>query len=266
MPSSLSSLSSLARTLRASLASSGERRLIPAAFLSLFGVLCAQTLLETARDTLFLTHLSVAQLPWIHLALALLTLVAGGASAWMARWRASTSMAWSSSSSRSRSFSSSLWLGAAVTAALGLTLVRGGRAAVYLLFLWSGLFSGLSVTKIWTLLAETIDVSRAKRLYGKLAAGAGVGAVAGAALARIFGPSLSPHGLVLLAAGIVALTALGPGRILAGPVVLAPEGRGEPSPSFGPQAVIRTVVHPYVARLVITTLLATAVATVLDYS
>ena len=257
-----SPLSSPARSLRASLSSSGEARLVPAAFLALFGVLCAQTLLETARDTLFLTHLSVAELPWIHLTLAFLTLAAGGLSAATARWRGR----WRRGPARGTpaSMASSLWLGVAVTAALGVTLVRGNRAAVYLLFLWSGMFSGLSVTKIWTLLAETIDVSRAKRLYGKLAAGAGAGAVTGAALARICGPWLSPHGLVLLAAGIVALTALGPGRVLAGAVGSDPDGRGDSSGR--PGAVIRTIADPYVARLLVTTLLATAVATLLDYS
>jgi AAA family ATP:ADP antiporter len=257
---------SLARALRASLSSSGEARLIPAAFLALFGVLCAQTLLETARDTLFLTHLPVAQLPWIHLTLAFLTLAAGGLSASTARWR----RRWGRGATRRTpapiTSSSSLWLGAVVTAALGLALVRGGRAAVYLLFLWSGMFSGLSVTKIWTLLAETIDVSRAKRLYGKLAAGAGAGAVAGAALARLCGPRLSPHGLVLLAAGIVSLTALGPGRALARPVMSDPDGGGDSSGRPGAGAVVRTVADPYVARLLVTTLLATAVATLLDYS
>src|SRR3954454_8349452 len=66
---------------------SPERRLMVAAFLSLFGVLCAQTLLETARDTLFLTHVPVARLPWVYLTLASLTLVAGGLSPRIARWR-----------------------------------------------------------------------------------------------------------------------------------------------------------------------------------
>ncbi|HEY8925928.1 MAG TPA: HEAT repeat domain-containing protein, partial [Polyangia bacterium] len=260
-------LSFLARSFRASRAAPAEQRVIRAAFLSLFGVLCSQTLLETARDTLFLTHLSVTQLPWIHLLLALLTLVAGGVSAWTARWRGeprrtSPSMV-----------SSSLWLGAAVTGALGLMLVRGSRIAVYLLFLWSGVFSGLSVTRIWTLLAETVDVSRAKRLYGKLAAGAGSGAVAGAALARICGPSSSAPGLVLLAAGLVALTALGPGRALAGS-----DGGDDAEVSFRSQvddrandreivrAFVATVADPHVARLVVTMLLATAVATLLDFS
>jgi hypothetical protein len=90
---------------------SPERRLAVAAFLSLFGVLCAQTLLETARDTLFLTHVPVARLPWVYLTLASLTLVAGGLSPRIARWRdrgwplspASSITRWSSSTgSRSR--------------------------------------------------------------------------------------------------------------------------------------------------------------------
>src|SRR4051812_3125799 len=52
-----------------------ERRLVLAAFFSLFGILCAQSLIETARDALFLTHLPIGRLPWMYLAMAALTFI-----------------------------------------------------------------------------------------------------------------------------------------------------------------------------------------------
>ena len=239
--------------------------MVVAAFLSLFGVLCAQALLETARDTLFLTRIPVARLPWVNLALAVLTLLAGGASPALARWRDRWRRVRSSSSSSSLFLS--LIIGAAITAALGTILADGHHAWVYVLFLWSGMFSALSATKIWMVLAETLDMSRAKQLYGRLAAGGGLGAVVGAALARVVGHWAPPHVLVWLAAAVVALTAVGPALVLARPENAegAAGGEGGRAPS-GIRELAHTVRHPYVGRLLLTTLLATAVATLLDFS
>jgi hypothetical protein len=53
----------------------GERGITLASFLVLFGGLAAHTMLETARDALFLTRLPASQLPWMYLALAALALL-----------------------------------------------------------------------------------------------------------------------------------------------------------------------------------------------
>src|SRR5437867_1751585 len=47
-----------------------ERPGVSGAFLTLFGILAAHTLLETARDALFLARLAPSQLPWVYLAMA----------------------------------------------------------------------------------------------------------------------------------------------------------------------------------------------------
>jgi hypothetical protein len=47
-----------------------ERALTAIAFLVLFGILAAHTILETARDALFLARLPPSQLPWMYLAMA----------------------------------------------------------------------------------------------------------------------------------------------------------------------------------------------------
>src|SRR5262247_3273590 len=52
-----------------------ERRGFIGAFLILFGILAAHTLLETARDALFLARLPPSQLPWVYLAMAVVAVV-----------------------------------------------------------------------------------------------------------------------------------------------------------------------------------------------
>ncbi|PYQ20673.1 MAG: hypothetical protein DMF79_09840, partial [Acidobacteria bacterium] len=47
-----------------------ERRGAVAAFLTIFGILAAHTLLETARDALFLARLPASRLPWVYLIIA----------------------------------------------------------------------------------------------------------------------------------------------------------------------------------------------------
>ena len=47
-----------------------ERRTLLVAFSTLFGILAAHTVLETARDALFLARLPASQLPWVYIAMA----------------------------------------------------------------------------------------------------------------------------------------------------------------------------------------------------
>jgi AAA family ATP:ADP antiporter len=229
-----------------------ERRVVIAAFLSLFGILCAQALLETARDTLFLMHVPIARLPWLYLVMAALTVSITAASPGAGR------------RFRSRAVSTSLLIGAAITAGLGVALGGSNRAAVYILFLWSGIFSAFTVTQVWTALAESLDMSFAKRLYGRLAAGGGAGAVVGAAVARLLSNRVEPRHLILLAAAIAAATALGPALALRGASTSERSTSQRPRvPSRRPQ---RPVEHPYIARLLAMALVAAAVSTLIDFS
>src|SRR3954469_14969644 len=47
-----------------------ERRPAILAFSALFGITAGHTLLETARDALFLARLPASQLPWVYLGIA----------------------------------------------------------------------------------------------------------------------------------------------------------------------------------------------------
>jgi len=53
----------------------GERRETAGAFLTLFGMMAGHSVLETARDSLFLSHIPPARLPWVYLGMALVLLL-----------------------------------------------------------------------------------------------------------------------------------------------------------------------------------------------
>ena len=53
----------------------GERRGTVAAFLTIFGILAGHTLLETARDALFLARLPPSELPGVYLAMAVIAIL-----------------------------------------------------------------------------------------------------------------------------------------------------------------------------------------------
>src|SRR5580765_2155431 len=59
-----------------------ERRPTAIAFVVLFGILAAHTILETARDALFLAQLPPSQLPWMYLAMAVIVVTLSN---WSAR-------------------------------------------------------------------------------------------------------------------------------------------------------------------------------------
>ena len=52
----------------------GERRGAAAAFLTIFGILAGHTLLETARDALFLARLPPSELPGVYLVMAVVAI------------------------------------------------------------------------------------------------------------------------------------------------------------------------------------------------
>jgi AAA family ATP:ADP antiporter len=151
-----------------------------------------------------------------------------------------------------------------VTAGLAATLSRSSVAAVYLLFLWSGLFSAHAVTQVWTVLGENLDMSLAKRLYGRLAAGGGLGAVAGAALARLLSHRVEARHMLWVAAALLAITAIGPAFTLRSRAGAAPARRATSSAARRQRS--RLLEHPYVTRLLLAALIAAAVSTLIDFS
>jgi hypothetical protein len=229
-----------------------ERRGAAAAFVTIFGILAAHTLLETARDALFLARLPASRLPWVYLIIAG---VAVGLS----------QVPWSRR--RSGSFGLPLLLTfAAVTFAFWLTRSWRSPAGLYALYVWTGLVGSLAVLQFWLLLGDMYTVTQAKRIYGLIGAGSLLGAVAGAGFARFLASNSRASVLVLAAAVTMALTALGPALALRRVGGAAPPA---PSAARGPlsmgQAAHMLRGQPYVRGLAGLVLISTVALTLGDY-
>ncbi len=225
-------------------------RLALAAGLTLFFLLAGHTVLEVARDSLFLAVLPARELPFTYLAiaavawfavridrflshrleqrrLALVTLLASGAGT-VGFWFAFGSDEW--------------WV----------------WWIPHFFYVWTGLVSTFAVTQFWRLLAELFTVIEAKRLYSRIAAGGSLGAVLGAAIADLAQRWLEPRDLLLVGAAILAATAFIPGAVV--PRVDALEPHAASGALDVPDDVAR-----YVRRLVTLVGLAALTAVLVDY-
>ena len=227
-----------------------ERRQTAIAFLVLFGVLAAHTILETARDALFLARLPPAQLPWMYLAIAA---IAVGLSKWTTRRL-----------SGARALATLLAAGAAGTFtfwAIGSSL---GPWALRALYVWTGLVSTLAALQFWLVVGEIYTITQAKRVYAVIGLGSLLGAVAGGGLARIVSSRVDAHHLLLLSAAVLAVTAFGPAILLRSPGAARANDPGAIEPAFGEGlGLIRR--HPYLERLAGLILISTLAVTLADY-
>src|SRR6266704_3421585 len=199
-----------------------ERRGAVAAFLTIFGILAAHTLLETARDALFLARLPASRLPSVYLTFAAVTFLF-----WLTRsWRS--------------------------------------PAALYALYVWTGLVGSLAVLQFWLVLGDLYTVTQAKRIYGLIGTGSLLGAVAGAGLARFLAASSAASVLVLAAAVTMAATALGPALALRGASAAGPAPASRGATSLV-QAARLLQGQPYVRALAGLVLISTVALTLGDY-
>lgn len=197
----------------------GERRNTFAAFATLFMLTGGHTLLETARDALFLSKLPASRLPWMYLAIVVAALGLGQ----LGHGRRANSRA---------AVVSALGFAALVTSAFWVVLDAPSRNLLYALYIWTGLFASWVTVQFWTLLGRIHTVTQAKRLYGFIGAGAVLGAVVGAMGARAAMTVLSPRSSVLIA-GVVFAVAIVPTSMVHAPDVEEPVrkvGKGHKQP------------------------------------
>src|SRR6185503_598859 len=229
-----------------------ERAGVTGAFLTLFGILAGHTLLETARDALFLARLQPSQLPWVYLAMAVLAV---GLSLGPAARRLT----------RTRGLSRLLVSCAVVTFLFWLFGSWHNPWTLRALYVWTGLVGTLAGLQFWLVLGEMYTITQAKRIYRVVGLGSVLGAEAGAGAARLISVHLSTSDLILASAATLAVTGLGPALLLR---------RGEPagaeassvavaqSPS---QAMAFLRGHPYLTRLSGLVLVSTMTVTLADY-
>ncbi|MDB5215857.1 MAG: lyase domain protein repeat-containing protein [Myxococcaceae bacterium] len=237
----------------------GERRNTLAAFATLLAITTGHTLLETARDAFFLAKMPASRLPVMYLVIVVLALGLSQIKAARAdsKWGVAGSLAV-----------------AAVITTVFWTMMLGGKptpTVLYALYVWTGLFGSWAMVQVWTLLGRVHTMTQAKRLYGFIGAGAVLGGVVGAVLARLSISLMSPRSAVLLAAGIFLLSAL-PCTAIKLPPDEAPrtprDGRGrvDEEPRRLWSATVELLWdHAFARRVLGIVLVSTITVTVVDY-
>src|SRR5688500_7713837 len=173
-------------------------RPVAVATVTLFGVLTGHSLLETARDALFLSALPASRLPWVYLAIAVLAVL-------VARVVRLVSVRFS----RRATLALTLFGAGACTAAFWLWTGQGD-ASLYAFYVWTGLIATVVVVQLWLLVGAAIDPGQAKRAFAIIGVGGLIGATFGSALAAALQTVLAPRHLILLAGAILALSSLLP--------------------------------------------------------
>ncbi len=166
-------------------------------FVLLFGLLGSYALLETARDSLFLSHLPASKLPWAYLATAAALLVA-------------TRLLPAPSKEGGRRYTS-ISLLAVAGVVLGWYL-HGPRTTLGLQVFYPtvGVAGSLMMVQVWTLIGAQFNIREARRLFALIAAGGALGAIVGSAVATRLMSGHEPRLLIGLASVVLAVTAAGP--------------------------------------------------------
>ena len=226
-----------------------DTRFARRAFVTLFLILAAQSLTETARDAMFLSRLPLTQLPWMYLAVAVASVLVT---------RATTALAETSG----RAILPVLLLGsAAVSGAFWSASGSRSPAFLYVLYVWPGVFASVVVVEFWRAVSDAYTITEAKKAFGRLGAGATAGAASGSALALALSVRL-PATALLLVAGFVMAAAVGVSRALPASRPDPRTGSSEPS-SVSP--VVMLVSDRYVRGVAACLFLATTTATFTDF-
>lgn len=171
-----------------------ERRGTFAAFATLLVITTGHTLLETARDALFLSKVPASQLPWMYLIIVAAALA-------LQKLRKMDNR------------------GPIALALVAAAIITGGfwvLAAditsrpwvLYALYVWSGLFASWVMVQFWTLLGRVYTARQAKVLYSFIGAGAVLGAVVGALGARVALAVVTPRAVLLVAAALFVVAVI----------------------------------------------------------
>lgn len=227
----------------------GEGRLLLESAATLFGLVAAHTLLETARDALFLGRSPPSRLTFVYGLLALLAAFVG---------RMNTRFVRNFGRRNALIFT----LFAAAYGTILLYLAPPSDVVYFVLYVWSGLLGSVLVVQFWMFVARRFTVAQGKRLFGPLAAGGVLGAVAGAGLAVPLLELIPVAALLPCAAGVYLATAIGVTTV---PVDRAgvPVGGSTAQPFRSGLALFRD--NPYLVRLALLVAVSTAAVLCADY-
>lgn len=172
-----------------------DRRDTGVAFFTLVAILAAHSMLETARDALFLEKLPPEYLPLAYIGIAVLALFVS-----------KLNQAATARFARRKLLSLSLFFGGLVT--VGFYQLTDGRDPWMLgaLYVWTGVLATVVVVQFWLQLGDVLNVDQAKRVFSIIGAGGLVGATIGSATAGAMLGVMDARAL-LIVSGVIFVAA-----------------------------------------------------------
>jgi hypothetical protein len=230
--------------------STADRTVLTAA-IAATAMVAAHAIGKATRDSLFLTHFPITQLP---LAMTATSLLSGALVSALARGMTRfgpRAVAW-------RVFAVHA---AALVFEWGLAL-RFERTAAVLVYLHTGSLGGAALSAFWSVVSECFDPHTAKRVVGRIASGAALGGALGGALAWVGSRVSSVPTMLLVMAALSALCAWGSRALARSPVVPRPSSSTAP-PRSGFAALRDT---PYLRLLALMVAGGALLQSLLDYA
>jgi AAA family ATP:ADP antiporter len=224
---------------------------------TLFVIMAGHTVLETARDSLFLQRLPIGQLPFTYLAIAVAALFAADINGRLRKRLDSR-----------RALALTLLIAAAGNFGFSRLFKMRMELAPHALYVWVAVGATLVTGLFWLMLSELFTVADAKRHYATISAGGVLGAMVGGAVARFSAVAWGDSSLLYVGGGLFMVAA---GLTLAACVPL--ETAAVPEPIAAPMS--KEVRGPalrdlrserYLRRILWLTLISTVVATLVDYN
>lgn len=172
----------------------GERTITSLLFVWLFLFICVYYILRPIRRGLFLSGLGNEYMPLVYIGTALVT----GIVVW----------AYSKFSKTPRKILISAVYGIFIVNLLAWWQIFKFESPIAsgAFWVWLDVFSIMGVTTFWMYANDVCDSNKAKRLFGIIAAGGGLGAVLGSTITACLVGTIGTTNLLLVAAGLVALT------------------------------------------------------------
>ncbi len=234
---------------------SGEGVAFFRAFVVLLLTITAHTVLETARDALFLTRLAPRNLALVYVATALFVILLTPLSVRLTR-----------AAGAKNALVVSLLLTAFASA--WFRIRPPGAASVFSLYVFGALSATLLVGQFWLLAGTLFSAAQSRRLFGPLASGGVLGGVGGGALSAVLLGSIEVRGLLGVAsllyfgaAFLATQLVIEEAPLLSRPLGSSPVAASQP---LRPQ-LAKLQGDPFVLRLAVMAVLSIAVSVVIDY-
>ena len=230
--------------------SASDRRAVAAATLAAGLLIAQQVAARAVRDALFLSAFQVKSLPLVM-----------GASAIAALVGAELLSIGLSRKAPSRLVPAVAGLSAVLLALWWAVGLGWPRAAAVFLYLHVAAFGGALVSGFWSMVNERFDPYTARKVVGRIAAGATAGGVVGGFMVWAVSRVLPPSAAVLLLLAMTATAAV---------VLHAARGQEPPPPARGatsapPLALPLLLRNPYVRNIALVVLLGAVVEALVDF-